>query len=379
MKEHFAPSLSQKIGSFYLLWFKNSNQYVVLDETLNSLIQHFFLAKDYNSFEAILLDQELDPDHIKSIFKDIELFLDSCNKQKSEPEILNLKQNSSFRKITKNYSIGELIFEVHFGSEHLEQLIHPQLSHLVINKKNVQIDHVFDIYEAHDRLNLFRDGIAIANYPKSEYHLLQGKFAMEILCCLHKNHEMDWIGTFHSSAVARNNNAAMIIGDSGSGKSTFTALLLAKGFEIIADDITPIKLIDQKIYPFPGGISIKAGAFEMLEKHFSHFKTLDKHYINPYKGFVKYLDPNYLKKVDFKKGYPSNLIVCISYVKNHETTLELLPFNDAMEILIPESWLAPNIENAQQFMNWITTVSFYKLTYSNSEEAIVKFSELLDS
>ncbi len=185
---------------------------------------------------------------------------------------------------------------------------------------------------------------------------------------------MDWMGTFHASTVAKNNEAVMIIGDSGKGKSTFTALLLGQGYEILADDITPILAKDSLVYPYPGGISIKAGSFGILKNSLPNFESLTEHYINPYKGFVKYVDAP--KSNGYLKGYPCKTMVSINYKKDANTSLEIISVADALNTLIPESWLAHDIYNAQQFLNWIKDVKFYELTYSDTDEAIKVFSTL---
>lgn len=46
----------------------------------------------------------------------------------------------------------------------------------------------------------------------------------------------------HGSAIARNGEAIAIVGDSGAGKSTLASALLNKGYELISDDVIPIKI-----------------------------------------------------------------------------------------------------------------------------------------
>ena len=253
--------------------------------------------------------------------------------------------------------------------------MHPQIEHLDTPTHQGETSVIFDLYQEDDVLCLFKNEALIGSWPSKDYHLLQGKFAMHLLCSIHDNEETDWLGTFHASTVVKNNKAAMIIGDSGKGKSTFTALLLATNFEVLADDLTPILAKDTLVYPYPGGISIKSGAFDILNSSLLNFDTLPEHYINPYKGYVKYVSAP--KSKGYLAGYPCKIIVSINYQEKATTNLEPLAINEALLTLIPESWLAHDRYNAQQFLNWINHVKFYELTYSDSKDAIKVFSQLL--
>ncbi len=50
--------------------------------------------------------------------------------------------------------------------------------------------------------------------------------------------------SLHGSAVAKSGNAIVCIGDSGAGKSTVAAALCSIGFELLADDVVALELID---------------------------------------------------------------------------------------------------------------------------------------
>ncbi len=377
MKSELTPTLIKQVGDNYILWFKNSNQYIVVDQALLELVQLYLDVKNSSKFEVSLLQLEFDSKTIQSIEEDISLFLDSCNAIQNKQQIPDIEFNPNYRKFVTYYKIDKMLIEVNYQSEDIKNLIHPQLTHLSSSEKTMEVDHIFDVCSEEDELRLFKNETFIGSYPITDYHLLQGKFAMLLLCALTETVEEDWIGTFHASTVEKNNQAVMVIGDSGKGKSTFTALLLANGFNVMADDITSIRAKDCKVYKYPGGISIKAGAFSLLESIISDFEKLPSFYINPYKGYVKYVPSKSVN--DFNKGVACNTMVCINYNENEQTTLESMPINEALEILIPESWLSPLQEHAELFLNWIKDVRVYKLTYSNHEDAILKFSELFES
>ncbi|WP_159022647.1 hypothetical protein [Formosa sp. L2A11] len=73
---------------------------------------------------------------------------------------------------------------------------------------------------------------------------------------------------------------------------------------------------------------------------------------------------------------PCKTIVLVNYKANSKTLLEPINAKTALEILIPDSWISPKPENAKAFLKWINTVTFYKLTYSNNQDAIDIFSTI---
>jgi len=376
MNSKLTPTFTQQVGdNYFILWFKTSNQYTVIDQTLMVLLKSYLGSRNKSEFNQTLLQLEINSDKIDAIYQELDLFLQECNVNRPKQVIPDIQFNSSHRNLTRYYLINKTQIEIHYASEDLKKLIHPQIEHLSLTDATKKSDFVFDIYIKNHEMCLFKDQFIIGSYPLTNYHLLQGKFAMELVCSLNNNNESDWLGTFHASTVEQNNKGVMLIGDSGSGKSTFTALLTANGFNLVADDITPIMFKDQKVYGYPAAISIKSGAFETLDTLIPEFSRLKEVYINPYKGYVKYLPPNNLN--DITKGYNCETIVVINYNKNQkDTLLEPIEIAEALNILIPESWLEPSERNAKQFLNWLQKLKCYKLSYSNNNEAINKFSEL---
>lgn len=377
MNSELAPTFIQQVGDNYILWFKPSNQYVIVENSLFGLIQYYLNSDTKTEFKQSLAPLKMDAVTMEAMHTEIGLFLKECNILRTEQEIPDLSFDASQRGESVYYQMDSVIIEVYYASEYIKSLIHPKIAYHSIDHISSKSDQVFDIYMVADNLCLFKDESIIGSYPLADYHLLQGKFAMLLLCAVTHTEELDWLGTFHASTVEKNDKAVMIIGDSGSGKSTFTALLFANNFHVLADDITPLFAKDSMVYSAPGGISIKAGAFGALASVVPDFDNLPSFYINPYKGYVKYIPAT--QPTDFLTGYSCQTMLCINYQKNAPTSLDEMSINEAMEILIPESWLAPQPDHAKTVLNWMKDIKFYKLTYSNYEDAILKFSDLFEA
>jgi len=169
----------------------------------------------------------------------------------------------------------------------------------------------------------------------------------------------------------------MLIGDSGNGKSTLSAILMADGFDLLSDDFTPLYLNDQELYRYPAAISIKKGAFHIMEHKIKTFKTLKTYFNGPKNINIKYLPP--LK--DFqnsKKNLPCRKIVYIKYLKDHKSSFHKVSEEKILKTLIPQAWISPKPEHAKQFLNWLSNVDFYELLYSENEFAIRSLRNLSD-
>tara|TARA_B110000967_G_scaffold107793_1_gene110455 strand:+ start:1229 stop:1747 length:519 start_codon:yes stop_codon:yes gene_type:complete len=170
-----------------------------------------------------------------------------------------------------------------------------------------------------------------------------------------------------------------VIGKSGKGKSTFTAHAMAAGMNLVADDFSPILAKNKQVYTYPGAISIKSGAFKSLSKMIPGFDELPLIFKGQEKGSVKFVVPFQNKNTRPQQSYPCQKMVSIHYKPQAETELKEIPFSEAMEIFVPDSWISPKEVHAKEFMDWIEGLSFYELTYSKTEEALDVFSKLFNS
>ncbi|MDW5287900.1 hypothetical protein [Formosa sp. PL04] len=375
MKANLAPKYIQSVNGYMLLWFELSNQYTVVDNGLFYCIQTYLEATDKEDCVEIYTETlQLTLENTNDIYADVERFLTDRNTSLAEELKLESKLDLNYRIITKSYTLGALNFEVYFQTEALVNYIHPQLSHLESSKKSTP-DFWFDIYEEENQIKFFKNNQFIKACESHHFHELQGKFNMELICSLYNTEEHDWIGLFHASTISNNKESVMLIGTSGSGKSTLTTILTHNGYHLIADDTTPILRADLNTYYFPGGISVKPGAFPTIKPFITNFDKLPQSYLRAFKGGIKYIatpEPE-------KTHVPCQSIVLVNYNHKAEVLLETIDAKTALEILIPDSWISPQPKNAKAFLDWISTVTFYKLTYSNNQDAIDIFSTIFEN
>lgn len=370
MKNSFAPTYQKSFKNYWVLWYNISNTYSVVDSVFKNLLDTYFLSENEVAFCNTIREQD-ETIFCNDLLNTINEYLKNCNTQKTEDSFQLAEVDTSKRLINKQYEIYGKAIAINYDSELVMKVIHPSLAYLETDS-NTASKVCFDIYLKDEFLHLFKEDILIIKVHKLDYHLLQGKFIMELLCTLHNKSESDWIGTFHGSTISDGNSCIMFAGLSGKGKSTLTAILAANGLELVADDVSPLLFKDQKIYNNPAAISIKKGAFPVLKsliKNFEDYKTV---MFNKSKGFIKYVPfPKHKKK-----AYPCKAIILVNFKAEEETALQPINVNEVLEALIPDSWLLHNSKYAEVCLNWLATLQFYQLTYSDNDEAVATVSQL---
>ncbi|MCK8480531.1 hypothetical protein [Psychroserpens algicola] len=377
MKTDLAPKYIKSIGNeTSILWFQHSNRYVVVSESLLTLIHLFFSADDSLSYIKTLQDSlQLDVTESKAIYNDISTFIKEANQVSTPDEDLNLGLDIPLPSYTKTYIFGDKTITINFESDILKDLIHPQIAHHAVANQN-EGDTVFDIFKTDDDLHLYKDKNLVGSYKTSMFHLLQGRFALELTNEIHHKSIDNWIATFHASTITNGNEAIMIIGDSGNGKSTLSAILMANAFDLLADDFTPLHQ-DTNLYRYPAAVSIKKGAFETLSPIIKHFDTYEVITNGPKKVNLKYVPPI----SDFNQSKPSvkcNKVVYVKYDSESPSSLQETSLDNILNTLIPESWVSPEETHALQFINWLKTLQCYELNYSDNDFAISKFKALFN-
>ncbi|MCT4629901.1 hypothetical protein [Winogradskyella sp.] len=370
MNNNLAPTYQRLFGSYWVLWYKNSNVYSIVELDFKDLLDDYFESNSIDAFGKKLALVDSNVDYI-NIAKTLNSYLEQCHLEKDSFDKKTLHFESDDCAISKHYCANGRYFQVNYDTDLVQKTIHPAIAHLEVEALHAS-KIVFDIFLEGNQLVLLKNNTIITSVQKRNYHLLQGKFIMEMLSYIHNKKESDWLGTFHGSTITDGNNSILFIGESGKGKSTLSALLVAHGFALLADDVSPISSENSHIYYNPSAISIKKGAFNTLRPLIDDFDDIPNTFFNKTKGLLKYVPC----KTPKKDSYPCKSIIMVNYKSSAETTLENVSIKKALETLIPDSWLSPNPTHAKQILDWLTQVNIYELTYSNTNNAIEEITTL---
>ena len=157
----------------------------------------------------------------------------------------------------------------------------------------------------------------------------------------------------------------MFTGDSGNGKSTAVSILMANGFNVIADDFTPILRSDFKTYCLPTAISIKEKSFHLIEQLHINLINSNEYYISEQKGNVKYLPP-----ISKETSANCSTVVWVKFSEGTESTMKKISSQNALKKFLPDTWISNKEVNAKAFLKWIKKINFYELNYSDNNKLI---------
>ncbi|NRB60117.1 MAG: hypothetical protein HRU50_09315 [Winogradskyella sp.] len=374
MLQTLAPTYQTSFDDTVLLWFLKSNKYALVDRDFNNILNHYINATSLADFNCVLNDLDEASD-ATLVSQHLETFLKDCNTILSEGSTVVLPFNHENRDSSELYQIGDTFIEMHYSNALLKPLFHTALEQYLAKNRSASQKLIFDIHLENGNISLYINEQHVISARQGDYHKIQGKFIMHVICAIHKRLESEWLGTFHGSTITDGNNAVLFIGNSGKGKSTLCALLAQHGFQLLADDVSPMLSEDRKIYSNPNAISIKHGAFEVLKPYLKDFDALPKTSFYQNKGQTAYVPQNTFEL----KGYSCKAIVMVNYKAGAETALKRTTIAPVLETLIPESWLSHNAKHAKQFMVWLEQVQLYELTYSNTESVVDRISSLFTS
>ena len=357
-------SIAQKISEEdSIVWLKKSNKYLVLNTNTLELIKKKSSLSSKDFLTLITESLHVDVSIAKKINKDIsELLL--------EAKELELKQNIKLSdpikpcQLINYYSFNNTIIKVGFDSEETKSLIHQKYRHLAINHVN-SYDVEYAIFNSGDTLFIYKNNQIVGSWDSTQLHEFQGKFSMELICSFYNKTEHDWMGVFHASTISKNNRSIMFTGDSGNGKSTLVSILMANGYNVIADDFSPVLRTDFKTYCFPSAISIKEKSFNLIEQLYPDFINYNEYYINELKGNVKYLPP-----ISKETSANCTNVIWVKYTEGIESSMKKVSIQDALKKILPDAWISNKEVNAKAFLKWIEKTAFYELNYSDNNKLI---------
>ena len=361
--------ISEKIDlDTNIIWFENSNKYIVVNDVINNMVLNKLIPSKYPlDGESVKTLKKLSNESIQDEINN--LILD-CNKSIKSKEVKNIdlkKFNSEhYTKICFNDRVAKIEYE----NKNLKQLIDPKFSHLS-SDKNEEV--TFKVFLVDKTIFLFKEDLIIGNWQFNEMHEFQGKVSMELTSFFHNKNDQDWSCVFHGSTLFKDNKSIMLTGESGSGKSSLSTLLMANDFSLIADDFSPMSS-EGLHYNFPSAISIKEGFYQSASKLYNNFNDLEEYYISDIKGNVKYLPPNINKTT---LSSVCNIVFNVKFAQNLPNEIVEVNKGKALNNILPDSWISKNKKHARCFINWVKSTKFYDLTYSNNSIMIEMINKII--
>ncbi len=336
-----AYSKSVTLDTASLLWFKASNSYVLVSDKIKQLIDSYLKGEE-------ALDEELT--------KEINAFLAECKVPRVHSEILT-KTPSITSAISTYFQIADKCIRVDFDKE-CYPLFYPMIQSYAVEER-VVVDAFFSISKQADVISIKEDDENKYSNTVDHMRTLFGKFNYFLL---QKVHEVqgDLTATLHGSAAIINDTPLLFMGRSGSGKSTFAALLALNGYSFISDDMIPFDGKANKMYWNPSQPSIKIGSQEIIHQFETSFE-IDR------SKEIQYLALNTPEQTWVNM---SKKVVLIKYDSEVETSISKATSEEVAQILIEDSWICADETHASYFLSWLASIEAYHLRYSNFESAV---------
>ena len=372
---------ARSAGDKKIVWLQPSNSYLLLEISAYTVFKGIMNRIDHHVIgEELSVSYDLPPAEALRYVEEIAVMIEKLSGQTTDVSGMASAFDHPYIAgpihSLRHYKINGQRYAVEYATEHLENLVHPKFAYLECNAGR-EADHTFQLFQKDGQSVLRVNGEIIGHWLPDLEHYLSGKISMELVNRTYHKNEADWMGVFHASAISSQNKCLMFAGDSGSGKSTICAILMAAGFNLVADDFIPVDGLSGRVYPFPAALSVKKSALAPLMKLFPGLAEADEFSYPAMEKTVRYLPPE-LQPENFQVGYPCKALVFVSYKEHSGMTLETLSKEISFQKLIPDSWISPLEANAERFLDWFLDLPCYQLTYSNSEEMVIAIQKLFN-
>jgi HprK-related kinase A len=193
-------------------------------------------------------------------------------------------------------------------------------------------------------------------------------------CVSHRAHSYLII---HAAVLELHGRAVILPAPPGSGKSTLCAALVARGWRLLSDEMTLVRLEDGMLVPLPRPVSLKNASIDVL-RAFAPDAVLSPAVDNTNKGTIAHLKPPAASIARAAEPAPPAFIVFPRYEAGAATSLAPLPKARAF-MQTAENAFNYQVLGAAGFTalgRLVDASSQYAFRYSRLDEAVALFERL---
>lgn len=368
----------RKLDDAYALWFANSRSFLMLKEPA------WEVFRLYREGASVWRIREACEERFGSPENDIPRFVDEiisfirfCNNRRNRVivsrrgEIRTIPRCNGFHSAI-SYRMGSVTVLVRYQTEELEFMIHPTIGHLVSETAAVP-EHVLECCSENGLAFLKYNRQLVDAFGLDDAEFFKGAVSQQMYSLIYGREFNRWMMMLHASGVLVDGQAVLFSAAAGSGKSTLAALLRSKGFGFLSDDF--IGADEQgRVYPFPGAISVKDGALEVLSEVYPELRSVPRE--KAYTGkMVSYLPVDH-PGAESKNGYPVKAFVFVSYSSSEPYQFEEVEHQEGLQILLKETWVNPRTPMVTAFFDWVVQTRFFRLQYGHLSQALEAIDQI---
>jgi hypothetical protein len=271
------------------------------------------------------------------------------------------------------YRLLDTSFRLSFGSKRLLAECEPVLTPILDPKGKPHEE--LRLVATRERIALCHNGVTIDDAPDLDGVVPMLKAAL-VLFGLDRS---DDFAAIHSAALARGKHCFLIPGESGQGKSTLSAALVAAGFTLLGDDTIVLARDTLEARAVPFSVCLKEGSWPLLASRFPGLARRPVHNRSDGKK-VRYLAPSRpggWARPDFRA--PINAVVMLDRGTGKVPGVRELDPVEAFPRFLQDFYpLRGGLDSAKvgQLVHWMARRQCIEVRYDTLDEGVALMTEL---
>jgi hypothetical protein len=273
----------------------------------------------------------------------------------------------------RRYEMMGTAFSLGFSSETLEAIVHPALAHLSTEMMSAEF-HCLDLIEVTGEIRVIHEGKIAGRCAGLEnlaplLHGLLGLLAIR---------SCRYLMAIHASGLALGENALMLAGKSGSGKTTMAAALMTSGWEYMSDDTMLLLPTSLDAIGVPYSLTIKPGAWPILRPRAPKLEQVPIH-IRADNQPVRYLSP---PRGDFSHPRAVRWVGFPHRSTTGEASMRHLDHVEGLYRLLEHCCAIPQFldaEDVRSLTQWSAGIHFFEFATVDIDDAVGQIAALVGS
>jgi hypothetical protein len=277
--------------------------------------------------------------------------------------------------LERHYRLLDSCFALRLEPGPLEQVVLPVLAHLEIDREETT-RALLAIETSGTRYVLLEDGVPVEE--PAPLHAITPLVKMHLRRLSVDQHR--YFAQLHAAAVLAGDGCWLLPGETGSGKTTLAATLLAAGFSLLSDEVVLLEPETLAVRPVPLALTVKCGAVAPLSALHPALAALPVHEREDGKR-VRYLPPPPASvAADHASGYPVRGVVFPRYRAGRPGELGRIGRLEALGRLLGACVSLPDWldrRSVARMVEWMSRLDCYELRTSDPSDALARMRTIL--